>query len=105
MRVVSLLPVAEPERAARISETNVLLSEQVGARGLRYVDAHAALASPEGRLPDALTYDGVHLRPAGMTVLAGVLAAACSSLGPPALNSGSARVEYEGAPAENRSAS
>ena len=83
--LVSLLPVREPVQARRVQATNALLAEAASESAWRFVDAHSPLADAQGRLSASSTVDGVHLSVAGMTILAGALAAACPALGRPAL--------------------
>ncbi|MDR1871927.1 MAG: GDSL-type esterase/lipase family protein [Deltaproteobacteria bacterium] len=69
--VCSLIPVREsyfshrPHRLsnAYIRVVNTELAKAAGKKGLPFIDLFTPLVGPDGELPQALTYDGVHITP------------------------------------------
>ncbi len=84
IRVVlsSVLPVADyPWRpgvrpAAKVRALNAWLRDYAQARGVTYLDYHAAMSNAEGGLDARLAADGVHPTPAGYAVMAPLAEAA-----------------------------
>lgn len=76
----SILPVKQyhwrPEVtdcAERIMNINRMLEDYASEYGYRYVDLHSALKDEENGLPEAYSYDGVHLTTEGYDVIEAIL--------------------------------
>ena len=55
--------------AERIMDINRMLRHYAAEHGLRYIDLHSALKDDENGLPEKYSYDGVHLKSEGYSII------------------------------------
>jgi lysophospholipase L1-like esterase len=73
LTLLSLIPVRESARKLagtnkKFANFNVVLEQLARQRSLEFIDLFAAFVDHDGQLDSSLTYDNVHLKPAGYWV-------------------------------------